>query len=124
MFLAAERGIPHNPATHAAYLGSWIKALRDDKNEIFRAAHDASRATEFLLSLERDRSIGETLVESPDASASEMEQEIARIESDLESDPAPVEPIVVPASIETGDSITLRTEGWNCQGSQQCFGNR
>ena len=106
VFLAAERGIPHNPATHASYVGSWIKALRDDKNEIFRAAHDASRATEFLLSLERDRSIGETLVESPVASASDMEQEVARIESDLESDPAPVEPIAIPASIETGDSIT------------------
>jgi antirestriction protein ArdC len=55
VFLAAERGIPHDPAQHAAYVDSWIKALRQDKNEIFRAAHDASRATDFLLALERDR---------------------------------------------------------------------
>lgn len=59
VFLAAERGIPHNPERHAAYVGSWINALRKDKNEIFRAAHDASAATDFLVSLERDRSIGE-----------------------------------------------------------------
>ena len=59
VFLAAERGIPHNPEQHAAYVGSWIKALKQDKNEIFRAAHDASRATDFLLSLERDRSVAD-----------------------------------------------------------------
>ena len=59
VFLAAERGIPHKPEQHAAYVGSWIKALRQDKNEIFRAAHDASAATDYLLALERDRSIAE-----------------------------------------------------------------
>src|SRR5207245_5596649 len=62
VFLAAERGIPHDPRHHAAYVGSWIKTLKEDKNEIFRAAHDASRAADFLLTLERDRSIaGEVL---------------------------------------------------------------
>jgi len=57
VFLVAERGIPHDPNQHAAYVGSWIKTLKEDKNEIFRAAHDASRAADFLLALERDRSI-------------------------------------------------------------------
>ncbi len=57
VFLAAERGIPHDSAQHAAYVGSWISALKEDKNEIFRAAHDASAATDFLLALERDRSM-------------------------------------------------------------------
>lgn len=55
MFLAAELGVPHDPANHAAYVGSWIKALKDDKNEIFRAAHDASAAADFVLSLDRER---------------------------------------------------------------------
>jgi antirestriction protein ArdC len=66
VFLAAERGIPHDPEQHAAYLSSWINVLRRDKNEIFRAAHDASRAADFLLALERDRSIvGELLPAAP-----------------------------------------------------------
>jgi antirestriction protein ArdC len=56
VFLAAERGIPHDPEQHAAYVGSWIKTLKEDKNEIFRAAHDASRAADFLLAVERNRS--------------------------------------------------------------------
>jgi antirestriction protein ArdC len=57
VFLAAERGIPHDPGQHAAYIGSWIRSLREDKNEIFRAANDASRAADYLLALEQDRSI-------------------------------------------------------------------
>jgi antirestriction protein ArdC len=61
LFLAAERGIPHHPASHAAYVGSWLHALRNDKNEIFRAAKDAHRATDFLLALEREQSIDEAL---------------------------------------------------------------
>jgi antirestriction protein ArdC len=59
VFLAAQRGIPHDPERHAAYVNSWIGALKRDKNEIFRAAHDASKATDFILALERDKSIGE-----------------------------------------------------------------
>jgi antirestriction protein ArdC len=66
VFLAAERGIPHDPGQHAAYVGSWIKTLKKDKNEIFRAAHDASRAADFLLALERNQSIaGEVLPAVP-----------------------------------------------------------
>src|SRR5258707_3568215 len=55
VFLAADRGIPHNPEQHAAYVSSWIKALRDDKNEIFRAARDAHKAADFIVSLERGK---------------------------------------------------------------------
>jgi len=57
VFLAAERGIPHNPEQHAAYVQSWIKALSEDKNEIFRAAKDAHRAADYLLDLERGKQL-------------------------------------------------------------------
>jgi antirestriction protein ArdC len=53
MMLAAEQGIPHDPSQHAAYVASWIKALKDDKNEIFRAAADASKACDYLLQREQ-----------------------------------------------------------------------
>lgn len=70
VFLAAERGIPHDPQQHAAYVGSWIKVLKEDKHEIFRAAHDANAAADFLLALERDRSRAEqTLATGAEASA-------------------------------------------------------
>jgi antirestriction protein ArdC len=52
MMLAAERGIPHDPSQHAAYVASWLQALKKDKNEIFRAAANASKATDYLLALD------------------------------------------------------------------------
>jgi antirestriction protein ArdC len=74
VFLAAERGIPHDPASHAAYVGSWIKALREDKNEIFRAARDASGAADFLLALDRDKARAEALEASPDSVGPEQQR--------------------------------------------------
>ena len=92
LFLAAERGIPHDPTQHAAYVGSWIKALKEDKNEIFRASHDASAATDFLLSLERERSLAEeelAVTQDPPATtslspASMLEEETSTIHRDRE----------------------------------------
>jgi len=93
VFLAAQRGIPHDPEQHAAYVNSWIGALKRDKNEIFRAAHDASKATDFILALERDKSIGEEdLVSGPvltsrasgSSPAAMLEQETEEIHHDRE----------------------------------------
>ncbi len=93
VFLAAQRGIPHDPEQHAAYVNSWIGTLKRDKNEIFRAAHDASKATDFILALERDKSIGEEdLVSGPIPSsrasgsspAAMLEQETEEIHHDRE----------------------------------------
>jgi antirestriction protein ArdC len=78
VFLAAERGIPHDPASHAAYVGSWIKALREDKNEIFRAAHDASAAADYLLTLEREK----TRAQAIEAALDSIEPEQRRTELD------------------------------------------
>lgn len=57
VFLAVERGIPHQPERHAAYVANWIQALKNDKNEIFRAAADAAKATDYLFELERNNAI-------------------------------------------------------------------
>src|ERR1019366_2515729 len=93
VFLAAQRGIPHDPEQHAAYVNSWIGALKRDKNEIFRAAHDASKATDFILALERDKSISEEdLVSGPDpdagasgsSPAAMLEQETEELHHDRE----------------------------------------
>lgn len=52
-FLCASVGItPETRADHAHYLASWLKALKDDKKAIFRAAAQASKAAEYLHSLQ------------------------------------------------------------------------
>jgi antirestriction protein ArdC len=93
VFLAAQRGIPHDPKQHVAYVNSWIGALKRDKNEIFRAAHDASKATDFILALELDKSLGEEdLVSGPvltsrasgSSQAAVFEQETEEIHHDRE----------------------------------------
>ena len=58
VFLCAEVGIPHDPSSHAAYLDHWISILKEDRNALFRAASDASRASDFILQLEIDREQG------------------------------------------------------------------
>lgn len=49
LFIQSELGIPHNTEQHAAYVGSWIQVLRNDKNEIFRASQDASKISEYVM---------------------------------------------------------------------------
>ncbi len=56
-FLADRLGIPHDPGQHAAYVQSWISALREDRNEIFRASRDADRIADFVLTLDRNREL-------------------------------------------------------------------
>ena len=122
VFLAAQRGIPHDPEQHASYVNSWIGALRRDKNEIFRAAHDASKATDFILALERAKSIGEEdLTSGPvltsrasDSSATAiLEQEAEELHRDRqrveekESDEALA--VSDPAILESSDNANEHT---------------
>ena len=51
--LRAEIG--HDPSRHAAYLGSWIHALRDDPREIHRAAQDAQVVSDYVLDRAREK---------------------------------------------------------------------
>ena len=101
VFIAAEVGVPHEPAKHAAYVGSWIKTLKGDKNEIFRAAHDASAASDFVLNLEREVSRAEALEISDDAKPDRVHDEIESLENERDARPSnemAAEPADLPTS--------------------------
>ncbi len=52
-FLASDLGFePLSEEQHAAYIQSWLKALKDDKRLIFSAASHAQKAVEYLHSLQ------------------------------------------------------------------------
>jgi antirestriction protein ArdC len=52
-FLSADLGLtPEVRADHAAYIGSWIKVLKNDKRAVFTAAAHAQKATNFLHDLQ------------------------------------------------------------------------
>ncbi len=42
------RTIEKVASSSAAYIGAWVKKLRDDKFEVFRAAKDARKMVDFL----------------------------------------------------------------------------
>jgi antirestriction protein ArdC len=57
-FLAADLELtPEVRKDHAAYIGSWLKALRDDKRLIFSAAAHAQRAVDYLHGLQPEAAI-------------------------------------------------------------------
>ena len=45
----------HDPSRHAACVGSWIQALRDDPREIYRAAQDAQVMSDYVLERTREK---------------------------------------------------------------------
>jgi antirestriction protein ArdC len=49
-FVGNALGLPCDVPNHASYIQSWVKVLKDDKREIFRAAADANRIAEWILS--------------------------------------------------------------------------
>jgi antirestriction protein ArdC len=52
-FLCADLSItPEVREDHAAYIGHWLKVLKDDKRAIFSAASHASKAVDFLHNLQ------------------------------------------------------------------------
>lgn len=56
-FLSADLDLtPELREDHASYIGSWIKALKDDKRAIFTAASHAQRAADYLHALQKSAS--------------------------------------------------------------------
>jgi len=52
-FLCADLEITPEPREdHAAYIASWLKALKDDKRAVFVAASHAQRAADYLHGLQ------------------------------------------------------------------------
>ena len=48
-FVLADLGIAHNPRPdHAAYIASWLKALKHDPRAIFQAASKAQAAADWM----------------------------------------------------------------------------
>ena len=51
MMLSVELGIGQSAGNHAAYVQGWIKALEDDPRELFRAAADAEKILNYVMSM-------------------------------------------------------------------------
>lgn len=58
-FLCSELGIPGSEdlTNHAAYLQSWLKAMKSDPSFIFKASTQASKVTDYLLGFVRQEQV-------------------------------------------------------------------
>jgi hypothetical protein len=50
-------GLRHLFGQHAAYVNSWVKILKDDPYELFRASADAQKIFDFILAFEQKRDL-------------------------------------------------------------------
>ena len=75
-FLCGELGIATTGSDeqHAAYVKSWVSALKDDYNEIFRAAADAEKICNYLYDREK-----EYLKEQTQERAEEAEKDVQQV---------------------------------------------
>lgn len=47
--LTTELGLGHYPERHASYVGSWMKAIKEDRNALFAAARDAENIRTWIM---------------------------------------------------------------------------
>lgn len=55
--MAQRLGVPHDPSQHVAYVGSWIRLLKDDPRELLRAASDVEKILAHLNVPERQHEV-------------------------------------------------------------------
>ena len=58
MMTGDRLNIGHDPTRHAGYVRSWVRALRDDPREIYRAARDAQQISDWTIERLPERSPG------------------------------------------------------------------
>ena len=70
-FIGGALGIPLEPSNHASYIGSWLRPLKDDKREVFRAAGDAQKIADHVLEFHPEYRLSLTAgkVAAPEAGA-------------------------------------------------------
>jgi putative DNA primase/helicase len=85
-FLSARLGIEFDVGHHAAYVSSWIKVLKEDKNEIFRASRDAEGISEYVMNIGLDKTL-QPYTATRDAS---VPVDVALAEFPTSEKPAPV----------------------------------
>jgi antirestriction protein ArdC len=55
--LSSKLGIDFDPGNHYSYVDSWLKSLKEDKHEIFRAARDAETISDYVMDLSLGKNI-------------------------------------------------------------------
>lgn len=79
--LGQDLEIGHDPEQHAAYVGSWVKALKEDPKEIFAAARDAQKIANYVYELDREKTTETEAEKQPEAAKEQDEKEAGEKEA-------------------------------------------
>ncbi|WP_277279231.1 zincin-like metallopeptidase domain-containing protein [Thalassospira lucentensis] len=55
--LTTELGLGHYPERHASYVGSWMKAIKEDRNALFASARDAENIRTWVMEPDKRQSL-------------------------------------------------------------------
>ena len=72
VFLSIDTGIPLNKQNNAAYLQSWIKTLKNDKMEFFKAVNDAQKIKTYVENLVHEKLKTTTKETQPETEADDQ----------------------------------------------------
>lgn len=81
-FVGAELGIPYDAKQHenqAVYLEGWLKAFKEDKTFLFKAAAQAAKAAEYQLTVLQEYKMDMGLIPRVEKVQEEPKQEIAPV---------------------------------------------
>jgi antirestriction protein ArdC/phage/plasmid primase-like uncharacterized protein len=70
--LSTELGLGHYPERHAAYVGSWMKAIKEDRNVLFTAARDAENIKSWIMEPGRREQLKPVLAQDKRKEAANM----------------------------------------------------
>ena len=75
--LGSELGIGHDPSQHHAYIASWIKNLKDDPQELFRASRDAQTICDYVQGRYQERAVEQAAEQEVEGGAAEGRTRLA-----------------------------------------------
>lgn len=131
LFLSQEYGIQPDKAhydNHIAYLESWAQVLEKDPNELFRAASDAAKITDYMKShmIEKDHeqakdrtTVQDCLEEARNASGKAIEKRQQEEEAKLTPEKRFVKHLSV--TIDSMESVTDKQDRFVLGGGHQSF---
>ena len=66
MILSQDLGISHDSSTHMSYVENWIKVLKDNPYEIFKACSDAEKMSDYIMHFAQEKSLDKQLIDTID----------------------------------------------------------
>lgn len=69
--ISAELDLPYDLGDHVGYLNGWAQVMKDNPNELFKAAADAQKIADYVLGLEEKRELKQE-VENPKGNVNKL----------------------------------------------------